>query len=260
MKIAIASDLHMEFSLCKIHNKENADVLVLAGDILVAEYFKKKEGERHDLAQQWKEWMKSVCSEFTHVVYVMGNHEHYMGCFDNTKNVLFENLHSDNLYFVDKGGYVIDGVTFVGGTLWTDINKRCPLTENVIRGSMNDYKEIFYKSKGRLFNTMDSLKEHMDTLEVVKWTVTGQEKIVVVTHHAPSRQSISPHYKDSHYMNGAYASSLEEIMYTFPQIKLWVHGHIHDPVDYIINETRVVSNPRGYSSNAEEFELKYFDI
>ena len=61
-------------------------------------------------------------------------------------------------------------------------------------------------------------------------------------------------------MNGAYASNLEEIMYNHPQIKLWVHGHIHDPVDYIINETRVVSNPRGYSSREEEFELKYFDI
>lgn len=260
MKIAIASDLHMEFSLCKIQNKENANVLILAGDILVAEHFKKKEGERHDLAQQWKKWMHNVCSQFPYVLYVMGNHEHYMGCFDDTKNVLFKNLQSDNLYFLDKNGVMIDDVCFVGGTLWTDLNNRCPLTENVIRGSMNDYKEIFYKAKNRRFNTMDSLKEHVDTLEVIKWASIAQERMVVVTHHAPSRQSIAPHYKDDHYMNGAYASSLEEIMYNHPQIKLWVHGHIHHPVDYIVNETRVVSNPRGYSSHEEEFELVYVDI
>ena len=36
MKIAIASDLHLEFGDLNIQNTDNADVLILSGDILVA--------------------------------------------------------------------------------------------------------------------------------------------------------------------------------------------------------------------------------
>ena len=36
MKIALASDVHLEFGQLEINNTENADVLILSGDICVA--------------------------------------------------------------------------------------------------------------------------------------------------------------------------------------------------------------------------------
>jgi hypothetical protein len=47
-------------------------------------------------------------------------------------------------------------------------------------------------------------------------------------------------------MNGGYASSLDEFILDNPNIKVWVHGHMHDPNNYVIGDTRVLSNPRGY--------------
>ena len=72
------------------------------------------------------------------------------------------------------------------------------------------------------------------------------KKIVVVGHHSPSFQSCHEQYKHDYLMNGAYHSSLENIMLDNPHIKLWTHGHTHHPFDYVIGETRVVCNPRGY--------------
>jgi hypothetical protein len=64
-------------------------------------------------------------------------------------------------------------------------------------------------------------------------------------------------------MNGAFASDLSEFIMDRPQIKLWTHGHMHDPSDYLVDETRVVCNPRGYhgyEQRAKEFKLKYLEI
>jgi hypothetical protein len=47
-------------------------------------------------------------------------------------------------------------------------------------------------------------------------------------------------------MNGGYSSSLDEFIVDHPQIKLWTHGHTHELFDYMVGETRVVCNPRGY--------------
>jgi hypothetical protein len=64
-------------------------------------------------------------------------------------------------------------------------------------------------------------------------------------------------------MNGAFASALDDFIAYRPQIKLWTHGHTHEPFDYMIGTTRVVCNPRGYSGHeprADNFKLQYLDI
>ena len=38
MKIALCSDLHLEFKDVDLKNTEGAEVLILSGDIMVAEY------------------------------------------------------------------------------------------------------------------------------------------------------------------------------------------------------------------------------
>lgn len=64
-------------------------------------------------------------------------------------------------------------------------------------------------------------------------------------------------------MNGAYASKLEEFILDRPQIKLWTHGHTHNEWDYMIGDTRIFCNPRGYKGHeirSQEFVLKFVDV
>jgi Icc-related predicted phosphoesterase len=70
--------------------------------------------------------------------------------------------------------------------------------------------------------------------------------VVVITHMAPSFQSVNQKFKHETTTNGGYASELSEFILDHPNIKVWVHGHMHDPVDYKIGDTRILANPRGY--------------
>ena len=70
---------------------------------------------------------------------------------------------------------------------------------------------------------------------------------VVITHHAPSRQSIHPRFADS-LLNACFVSDAERLV-DGSRAQLWVHGHTHDSFDYVLNGTRVVCNPRGYAKD-----------
>jgi hypothetical protein len=74
---------------------------------------------------------------------------------------------------------------------------------------------------------------------------------------------VHPKYAHDKIMNGAFASALDDFIAYRPQIKLWTHGHTHEPFDYMIGTTRVVCNPRGYSGHepkADNFKLQYIDL
>jgi Icc-related predicted phosphoesterase len=91
----------------------------------------------------------------------------------------------------------------------------------------------------------------------------SDKKVIIMTHMAPSSKSSHPKYGINNPLNFHYYSSLEDIVLDNPQIKVWVHGHTHDSHDYIIGDTRVICNPRGYSQSRisvpenEEFVSNY---
>jgi hypothetical protein len=137
------------------------------------------------------------------------------------------------------------------------MNKEDPSTLYSIKGMMNDFIKVFngeidnrgkpYKVVNRL-TPDDVVVDHKSMLEYIRTVVKDKydQKFVVVGHHAPSKLSTNPKYKDEYIMNGAYSSDLSEFILDHPQIKMWTHGHMHDPFDYLIGSTRVVCNPRGY--------------
>ena len=309
MKIALASDIHLEFADINLQNTENADVLILSGDICVAEDIGKPdpnnflEGAR---SSRIVDFFKRCSFQFPHVVYVMGNHEHYHGDFAKTTNRIKSLLESNmlsNVYLLDKETKTIGDVTFIGGTLWTDMNKEDPLTLFHIRQMMNDfrcvdnsnrmvtYKAPIYKKdadgkyimqkigeinsmvedgfevkeRPSRFSPEDAVEDHKKMLQFIQTVIEGKfdEKFVVVGHHAPSKTSTKPRYQDDTLMNGGYSSRLDEFILEHPQIKLWTHGHTHDPFDYMVGSTRVVCNPRGYDGyedRADRFELQYIKV
>ncbi len=264
MKIKLVSDLHLEFSDYNVKNDEGCDVLILSGDIMLAE-------DLHDVAvavdpytpgalrdmnnklsraQRFRDFLKRVSFQFADVVYVAGNHELYHSKWVKGIQYLREECaRYGNIHFLERDAVKIQDVTFVGGTLWTNMNKGDPLTLHAVRDMMMDYKCIRNDEKGfTSLKPADTVVRHRQTLDYIRSVIAEKydEKFVVVGHHSPSFQSVSEQYKHETLMNGAYHSSLEEFILDHPQIKMWTHGHTHHPFDYMIGETRVVCNPRGY--------------
>ena len=149
MKVAICSDLHLEFGGLDLKNTEGADVLVLSGDILVENDLDEynlpqiEAGFARKRSTMYHEFFDRVCAEFPHVVYVAGNHESYHGDFATTYTGLKTKLaRHENLHILDKEIFELDDYVFVGSTLWTDMNKEDPVTLEYIRHSMNDFRII----------------------------------------------------------------------------------------------------------------------
>lgn len=256
MKIALASDLHLEFEPITLNNDENADVLVLAGDICVAKH-----------ANNVLDFFADVASKFKHVVYVVGNHEHYNHLFNDTVKVLRESLTEyNNIHILDNDVYVIDDITFVGGTMWTSMNGEDQMTMQAIVPCMPDWRIIKYFDGVNYYKYTpeQSVREFKRTVDYINHVVAEKhdDKFVVVTHHAPSRKSCHERYMADTFMNGAFNSDLEEFIVYRPQIKAWLHGHTHDPFDYELGTTRVVCNPRGYPKEGQHglFKLKYIEV
>ena len=282
MKVALCSDLHLEFQDIDLKNTEGAEVLILSGDILVAEDLHQHKhfdynpytpgaladlGRRQASALRFREFLKRCSNEFPHVVYVAGNHEFYHGKWKASLDYLREECSVfPNLYFLEKDIKTIGEFTFVGCTLWTDMNKGDPLTLHAINDMMNDFKIIRNDEHGYTkLRPAHAMHRHQQSVGYIKSIVQGKhdEKFVVVGHHAPSKQSTHPKYTNDVLMNGGYSSDLSEFILDHPQIKLWTHGHTHDPFDYMVGETRIVCNPRGYAGwdeMADRFQLKFMDI
>lgn len=267
MKIKLVSDLHLEFSDINITNDDACDVLILSGDIMIAEdlhdhpvvpsiyeYGSFAElGRKQKRVQTFRDFLKRCSFQFPHVVYVAGNHEFYNGKW--VKGIEYlrqECAQFPNVYFLERDCKVIDDVLFMGGTLWTDMNKGDPLTLHAVRDMMNDFRIIRNDEKG--FTTLkpaDTVVRHKQTLGYFKTVLdeNKERKCVIVGHHSPSYQSIHESYKGDSLMNGAYHSDLSEFIFDNPQIVLWTHGHTHHPFDYVIGNCRIVCNPRGYEND-----------
>ena len=157
MKVAVCSDLHLEFQDINLKNEEGADVLVLSGDIIVAAdldiYDRRQEemGFARARSQRFQDFFKRCCFQFPHVVYVAGNHEHYHGDFKYTLSDLKRKLaHHTNLHILDREVFQLGDYKFVGSTLWTDMNKEDPLTLYHIKQAMNDFRVV--KNSNRVVN------------------------------------------------------------------------------------------------------------
>ena len=283
MKFALCSDIHLEFGPIELKNTEGADVLILSGDICVAKDLRSPDPYEiidSKKSAMYQEFFRNCCAEFKDVIYVMGNHEHYHGDIKYTYNILKKNLsHHTNLHIMEKETITIDDVTFVCGTLWTDMNKEDPNTMYGIRGYMNDFRIIENSDNITYWRDEDGnshertaklipedvLAEHKKTLEFIDQTTKAWPwaKYVVVGHHAPSKLSTKPQYEKDVMVNGAYSSDLSEFILDRPQIKVWTHGHTHHNFDYMIGSTRIVANPRGYDGfedQAEIFKLQYIEV
>jgi predicted phosphodiesterase len=266
MKINIISDLHLEFSDLVL---PGGDVLILSGDVMEARKLKKDmydtmnvllpHEDTHKRPDRYYRFFAEECAKYQNVIYVMGNHEHYGFQFQKTWAHINEQL-PDNVHLLEREAIDIEDVTFVGCTLWTDMNKGDELTMYHMRSMMNDYKQItMFNEVKNIYHRLTperTVEEFYKSRDYIRAVVEGRhdQKFVVVTHHAPTKMSTHPRYTNDTLMNGAYSSDLSNFILDHPQIKIWTHGHTHDPFDYMVGSTRIVCNPRGYAGYEERAE------
>lgn len=231
MKILTLSDLHLELSSFT-PQVVDVDVVVLSGDI-----------HKGNLGIYWarETWPDKP------IVYVAGNHEFYRQ--DRIKTI--ENLRSAanemNVHFLDNDEVIIDGVRFLGCTLWTDFDlfgaERHKECMSLAKDRLSDFSVI--EENGFTFTPEDSLRLHNQSRDWLSRKLIGESydgNTVVVTHHCPSWQSVAPKYQ-SDLLSACFASRLDKLI---GYSSLWIHGHTHESFDYELKGTRVICNPRGY--------------
>jgi hypothetical protein len=193
----------------------------------------------------------------------MGNHEHYRGIFDYTKDILCEYLRDSNVTLLEKEWVELnDRWRLFAGTLWTDYNNGDWFAMNYAKNGMNDH-HIIKKITGNnilRFHPQDAMDEYKKTIDALETGLVDNvnKNVIVMTHHAPTFQSINPKFKGNP-LNYAFANNLEEIILRHDNIKYWFHGHMHDTIDYEVGTCRVLCNPRGYAGHAlnERFNLDF---
>ena len=289
MKVRICSDLHTEFYQYRSHpdrykNEFNTEmmiphldtdkdsILILAGDITMARNI-----------ENYLLFFEDLSERFFKVLYVMGNHEHYKFNYRNTESKIFKFLLDNgldgrvgqgNIYLLENSGYGSYGpvspqsplgekeaVHFYGCTLWTDFDKSNPIAMEYAKHSMSDFYVIEYNAEdgtgGHSHWTPElSTVVHGDSLKWLDTCMSGQVgKKVVITHHAPSYESVSFKYRGNS-LNPAFYSNLEAFVLKH-QPDLWIHGHVHQPFDYMIGKTRVIANPLGYGIGHENPDYNF---
>ena len=232
MLVKLYSDCHLEFQTDgEMMNPGTGDVLVLAGDICnVCEY------------DRYHNFFKQCVAGYNKVFYVVGNHENYGSVWEDTIKTLKNKL-PRGITLLHNSSEYYKGTHFVGATLWTNQNNLNHETITQSQQCMNDY-HLITKEDGRNLSVMDTIDSHMKSREWFEQALpTLRGDVFMITHHAPSFESVKGRYVNN---AGAYASDMSGLMNQFPSIKTWVHGHVHESSDYMLGGCRIVANPHGY--------------
>ncbi len=237
MRIQLASDLHLEL-LERSWPREllvapapGADVLVLAGDI----------HRGPNAIERFADWPVPV-------LYLAGNHEFYGEQWEPMRDQLRRAAEGTAVRFLDNDAVTLDGVRFLGSTLWSDYRltgEPQSVAMDVAEDFVLDHRRI--RTQSGLLRAAQALEEHLRSREWLAGALARDRGVptVVITHHAPHPGSVHPRFAGNP-VNGAFVSDLTELV---EQADLWLHGHVHDSFDYTVGRCRVVCNPRGYAQN-----------
>jgi len=270
VNIQLLSDLHLEVHPhFQAQPVPGADLLVLAGDIgsyqnnsmlssLAISDFGLARFSPLPVARGGAGWP-------TPVLFLPGNHEYDGLDFDDTRIRLRETCERLGMIWLERESMVLQGVRFVGCTLWTDfdaLSTEKARAEDVTLGEQLKAREKAFRAANFYLNKNHTFRQGQPMLaEAVReeglksqaWlrqalAVPFDGPTVAVTHFAPSLLSADPRYGMTPGTAG-FCNSLDELL---PLATLWLHGHLHCRNDYIRHGCRVVANPLGYARKGEQ--------
>jgi len=217
------------------------------------------------------------------VIYVAGNHEFWsqhplMKWWQRAQS----KLAGTQVHLLENDSVIIDGVRFLGCTLWTDYRLFGDRTQQAAMAGalrqMNDFSHIFVTTRGSrhgrsanagLWEPLPGgstrggdrltprkvLAMHQASRDFLERELAqaaeGDEwnRTVGVTHHAPSARSLL-YGEPALTSDASYASHLDHLV---AQSDLWIHGHVHQAREYALDGGgRVVVNCRGYADTRRD--------
>jgi len=242
MKIQYMSDVHNEMNSTLIYQKTDADVVILAGDI--------------DIGSDGLRWaMQNIQNK--PVLYVVGNHEYYGQTIPNLVEEMKRECAGTNVQILEKDVEVINGVNFLGCSLWTDFNYNNEVLRDqaLCEALISDYTYIRDGITTKKITAKRIVEIHRESLAWLEQTLANRQgqTNVVITHHAPDGRTIPSHR--SHNLTAAYVTRLESFILNYKPAA-WVHGHIHEISDFKLGDCHILCNPRGYDMHW----VKGFDV
>ncbi len=235
MQIALFSDLHLEFNPSLILNAADADLIILAGDIGPVQ-------ESLALAQEL------AAKHAVPVIYVPGNHEYYGQDLDELNQYL-RNWHEPSglVHVLLERAVVIDGVRFIGTTLWTDFalhgEAAAVMAENAAQTFLPDFKQI--RRGGQPLTVADLKRLYQQARSFLEQELAASaEPCVVITHFGPEAQCCASQFTKSP-LTPYFINNCTDLIERY-QPRYWMFGHTHHSVDYQHGGTRVVANQHGY--------------
>lgn len=261
MKYYYCSDLHLDnyfnktrfdkyyypYSLTANIKEYAKSTLIIAGDFAVK-----------NLMWRYIDLLKEICSKFKSVIYVEGNHENYK--WDMSRNYDYSNI-AENFHLLDNSFLETKDSILYGGTMWADLSDISSLDEFNMKSMINDFNMI-YSNNNDLFSIQDCTTKYNafveNLYEAQLYADDKNKKLIVISHFAPSMKSVTPEYENSP-LNPYFCNNLDSLIEN-SNIKGWVHGHVHSKHDYMIGNTRVLCNPRGYPTEGHKFKLKSFKV
>lgn len=241
----------------------NADLLVLAGDI--GSY---QRGSRltalgdQDFGLQRFSPLPQYGGWPTPVIFLPGNHEYDNFDFDEADARLRSTCERLGMIWLERESLVLDGVRFVGTTLWSDFDALAPRGPSASLTAQLKAREKAYRAAEYYLRQTDGTRGgepflapqiREQALACQEWLRTAltapfDGPTVAVTHFAPSLRSADPRYGLTPGTAG-FCNSLDELL---AHADLWLHGHLHCALDYQADRCRVVANPLGYASKGEQ--------
>lgn len=258
LRIQLLSDLHLERNIdFRPEPAPDADLLVLAGDI--GSYQNKSrltETDEPDFGlRRFAGWPVPV-------VFVPGNHEYDGLDFDETHERLRETCERLGLRWLERQVWEHRGVRLVGTTLWSDFEVLVPRGPTASVGEQLQAREKAFRAANHYLRYA-AARRHGEVwlaeqvrelaLECQQWLRQALAQpfdgsTVVITHFAPSLRSADPRYGMTPGTAG-FCNALDDLL---ELADVWLHGHLHCPIDYQAGPCRVLANPLGYANKGEQ--------
>jgi len=240
----LVSDLHLSFAKFKSIS-DDADVIVIAGD----------NGEG-TIARNMLEF---ILSKGKQIVMIAGNHEYYAIGKSKGKSMTqideyWSNLHQeigDGFNYLNNSTCTIDGQRFMGTTLWGHVP---PDKEHIVTNpdaGLNDFMAIIVD--GHKMRVSDYNELNRNAISFLKDELHKDD--VLITHNAISNLSIDEQYRGNQ-LNCCYVCNISELVID-RKPKLAVHGHVHNSSAYMLGDTPVLCNPRGYFGCINGWNLSF---
>lgn len=252
LKLWIWSDLHLEIDPWWFpEDLPGADVAVVAGDVHRA----------IDTIGWLVRQLDAGVLKVRRVVYVPGNHDFYWREMTDALREARDAARTYGIDLLDMDEVVVEGVRFLGGTLWTDYAlDGDPAGGMEACRALKDHKAIHLRKDGRTgpFLPQDARAMHVEYVEWFRRRLETRHPgpTVCVSHHGVSRSSVGDRWLGDKTTSG-FASDLMGLIDEH-QPEIWCHGHTHESHDYRLGRTRVLCNPKGYGTVGME-ENRAFD-